>query len=408
VNDVRTGNDIGVAIANVMRHLSDVEIHVKNNALKSGRRPVIHSQLQVLFNLKFQSALESSVYETILRHALAAEKMGPGAFIEFIQMLLENFRQSNCMQQPFICHDMSEILRDIRHPTTQDVETIVDKFMVGCNVRTASMLKQAVKLAGFGGRIVVEKTAASVSSVELVRGYTFKARPCFDVTARLEHPRIFCIDGYVESVSEVHHLFEAVSAAKETCVIFVRGLSDDVKHTVKVNYDRGSLKLIPVIVQYDLEGMNMLNDISVVAGCDLVSSTKGDLISSIKFEAGPRIDDVMVYPTKVVITNSKTGKSVNAQVSMLQQKRSESDVDDVIHLLDDRIRALSPNHVVIRLLDDKDFVTNSQAIDYALRAIRSAVDYGIIDGRLTTTVMAAKIHSARCFLTLSALGCIVN
>lgn len=358
--------------------------------------------------MSFRDQLERSIYEVIVRHALMAEKMGPGAFIEFIEMLLENFQQINCMQQPCVYRDISQTLQDIKHPMTQNVMMIVDEFMSGCNIRTSSMLKEAMRLAGFGGRIVIEKTSSKTASVELVMGYTFNVQPCFSVTTKLERPRVFCIDGYIESVSEVHHLFEAAAEAKETCVIFVRGLSDDVKHTVKVNYDRGTLKVIPVLVKYDLEGMNTLNDISVVSGSDLVSSIKGDLISSIKFDEAPRIDEATIYPSKVIITHSKTGHSVAGQVAMLQRKREETEVDDVVNLLNDRIRALSPNHVIIRLIDDKDFVMNSQAIDYALRAIRSAVDYGIIDDRLTTTKVAASVHSKKCFQTLMSLGAVLT
>ena len=99
-------------------------------------------------------------------------------------------------------------------------------------------------------------------------------------------------------------------------------------------------------------------------------------------------------------------------MAFLRQKRLAEKVDDVAHLFDVRIKALSPNHVVIRLSDDKDFVTAAQSIDYALRAVKSLVDHGsiIVGGKqtLTTTAIAAEVHSSRCYATLASLGAMIT
>ena len=273
------------------------------------------------------------------------------------------------------------------------------------------MLKQALDLAGFAGRIVVEKTVAR-PSVELVRGYTFDQAPAWPIKVRLERPRVICIDGFVEAVSELHHLLEEASEAREPLLLFVRGMSDDVKNTLKVNYDRGSLRVMPVIVKFDIEGINAINDISVATGAGLVSSHKGDLISNIRLAEAARIDEAIVHPNKVALTNTRSRLAVEAHVAFLRKKRKDEKVDDVAQLFDSRIKALSPNHVVIRLPDDKDFVTSSQSIDYTLRAIRALVDHGTIvhagKKTLTVTVLASEVHSSRCYSTLASLGAMLT
>jgi chaperonin GroEL (HSP60 family) len=269
------------------------------------------------------------------------------------------------------------------------------------------MLGQAIDLAGFGGRIIVEK-ARSLPSVELARGYAFDQAPAWPVNVRLERARVVCIDGFIETVSELHKLFEAAAETKEGVVLFVRGASNDVINTLKVNFDRGSLRIIPIIVKFDIEGINAINDISAAAGCDLVSSHKGDLISNVTLASAPTVDEVQVFKEKVIIVNPTSRKAVETQVAFLRKKRGEEQVHDVSSLYDKRIRSLSPNQVIIRLIDDKSYVTEAQAIDYTLRAIRSLVDYGIvtIDGRdvLTTTAIASDVHARRCFETLTELG----
>lgn len=243
-------------------------------------------------------------------------------------------------------------------------------------------------------------------------GYTFDQAPAWPVNVRLERPRVVCIDGFIESVSELHHLLEAAAETKEPVLLFVRGMSDDVKHTLRVNYDRGSLRVVPIVVRFDFEGINTINDISIVAGSTLVSSNKGDLISNVRLNDAARIDEAVIHATKVAIINACSHRAVATHVAFLRKKREEEKIDDVATLLDARIKSLSPNHVVIRLIDDKDFIASSQAIDYALRAVRSLVDHGtvVVRGRrlLTTTAIASEVHSSRCRATLRSLGAMIT
>jgi hypothetical protein len=294
-----------------------------------------------------------------------------------------------------------------------DIEKIVINNLEKSDKKASSMLREALALAGFGGRILVEKTSNLTPSVELVRGYTFETQPAWSVSTRLDEARVFVIDGYIESVSEIHQLLLAASEAKETAVMFVRGLSEEVIHTLRINYDRGTLKLIPVLVKFDLDGINTVNDIAIVSGCNLISSNKGDLISSIKYEEAPRLKSVIVYPNKVVIHHDETSRNVSSHVATLRKKRSEpSVVDDVGNLYDKRIRSLSPNHVIIRLTNDKDYVRISQAIDVALRTIKAIVDHGVLNDRGIlmpySTKIASVIHASKCHETLTNLGSIIS
>lgn len=357
-------------------------------------RAVVHTQMQSLFNLRFERQLDKVLYEIIVNHAAVAEKQGPGGFNRFLELLW-----TNPVRPGVFSH----------HASREELSCIVREHAMRGGSRTAAMVDEALQLAGFAGRIIVEKTTATVPSVELVRGYTFELQQILPVDVSFNNPRITCIDGYIEQVAEIHHLLEGAAAAKEPCVLFVRGVSDEVKHTLKVNYDRGSLRIVPISVRFDLEGMNTLVDLSIVSGCNLISSLKGDLISNIKFEELPYVDQVTVFKGRVVMTGSKTSARVSSHVHQLRSRRSEEKIDDVGRLLDKRIRSLTPNHVVVRLLDDKDFITSSQAIDYALRAAKTAVDHGLDEaGRLVATELAAWHQATQCMRVLSDLGAYIS
>lgn len=396
MREVYSAQDIKLALRRIDRRLQAIQgRRAQKIVARVNGRPVLHTQLQLLFNMKFSTAVERRLYELIMTHAAAAEKLGPGGFSRFLSLLHEQLEGSRVTRSGGLP----------RHATVKQVEALVDRYGSQGGSRTIAMLKEAMRLAGLGGRIIVEKTSSSTPSVELVRGYTFELQQLLPIDFSFVRPRVACIDGYVEDVSEIHHLLEAASEAKEPCVLFVRGASEDVKHTLKVNYDRGSLRVIPVAVRFDLEGMNTLVDLATVSGCNLISSLKGDLISSAKFNELPCVDQLTMIKGRVAVMTAKNSKAVRDHVAKLRQRRVEEKVDDVALLLDKRIKSLSPNHVVIRLPDDKDFVTNSQSIDYALRAVRSAIDHGVNEhGELVATELAAGYHAEKCTKTLCEIS----
>jgi chaperonin GroEL (HSP60 family) len=407
--------DIDSALRRIRDRLATIRRRTDDRILvEASDKLLVHTRLQLLFNLKFVDEIERTLYGIIINHAMAAERLGPGGFDMCIERLLEKLdHRSGSGTNGDLSKKIEGILGAGSSPATRaDIDRVVATYTRIAPARTGAMLRQALDLAGFAGRILIEKSPSSVPSVELVRGYTFEHAAAFPISVRLERPRVVCIDGYIESVAEVHHLLEAASESKEPALLFVRGLDDEVRHTLKVNFDRGSLKVVPIIVRFDLEGMNALNDISIATGADLVTSNKGDLISTIKFHEAPRVIDAIVHGTKVVVRCDSTRAAVEAQVAFLRKRLQTEQVDDIVRLINLRIRSLSPNHVVIRLPNDSDYVLSSQAIDYTLRAIRSLVDHGTVtlagERKLAATVIAAEVHSTRCEQTLSGLGALVS
>lgn len=406
--------DVEAALSRVVARIAQLRENVKDRVLIA--RPgglVVHTRLQVIFGLRFDDLIEQSIHEIIVTHAHAAEVLGPGGFDLCIERLLEKIASFNgrCTFAR-----TGELICDIvgagaKAPVGSDLVWVLREHMASSNPRTQSMLERALQLAGFAGRIIVER-ARSRPSVELVRGYTFDLVPGWPLSARFERPRAICIDGFIEAVSELHHLLEEAAESKEPLLLFVRGMSDDVKNTLKVNYDRGSLRVVPIIAKFDIEGINILNDVAAATGADLVSSNKGDLISSVRLAGAPFLDEAIVNFNKVVVMSTASRRAVEAHVAFLRKKRREEKVDDIAKLFDARIKSLSPNHVVVRLPDDKDYVVAAQAIDYALRAVRSLVDHGTVEvgGKrlLTATAIAAEVHATRCFDTLVALGAVIK
>lgn len=407
--------DVPRTVQHVIRCLSDVCSNASSSAITLSKGQIsIRTKLQLLHGLKFSDPFSSSMYELIVDHATRAEMVGPGGFDRCLMRLLEKLKQ----RVDGITIDPLQVTLDAivgdgaAASSMDDLQWVIKAYSPNLSCRNAGMLLVAIELAGFAGKIMIERTSTMKSSVELIRGYTFQLKSSWKVEARYRHAKIICIDGFVEAVSEIHHLLEEASSAKETVLLFTRGMHEDVLNTLKVNFDRGSLRVIPFTVKLDIDGLNTLKDIAVVSSCDVVSSLKGELISSIKLHEMKVVDEVVLHDGQVVIGNSSSAAGVSIVIADMRKRRQEMKHDDLAAMMDGRIRSLSPNHVVIRIADDKDFIVNSQSIDYALRAVKALVEHGTlcIDGEkeLTSTVLGSEIYSQRCMDMISSLGAIVR
>jgi hypothetical protein len=101
---------------------------------------------------------------------------------------------------------------------------------------------------------------------------------------------------------------------------------------------------------------------------------------------------------------------VKNHVAALREKRTEVD-PRVTDVYDKRLKSLSPNHAIIRLPDNRNYVLASQEIDYILRSIASLVSQGVIEvgGRreLAAMILASTMHAYECKKTLRDLGAMV-
>lgn len=339
------------------------------------------TKMQSLYNMKFASKLSSTLYEIFLNGAIESELISPGGFELFFKILVTNDELPN------------QVIT--RKPLIEDIDWMLDKFLYGFESKyIKSLILQSLNLAGFGGHIVIERSNSMSNSIELISGYTFNLEPSFKIenNVKIEKPYVACIDGFVESVSEIHQLLSGAHETQSSVLLFVRGLTDDVLNTLKVNYTRKTLKVIPIVVKFDLEGVNQLVDVATVCNTDITSTVKGDLITSITLEKLKQIDVCRFTSNKLIIQNSSSKHRVATHLSNLRLRREQQAVDDLSELLDKRIKTLFSSHVVVRLVDDVNFILNSQMIDYSLRAYSSILRSGVTqlnnEQELAATVIA--------------------
>lgn len=311
--------------------------------------------LQHMLGKKYSDMSKSVIYESIMNFSVKSEISCPGSGILFLELLTGNVR---------LCHDV----------TVRNKKDIVDILKSrNFELRVLHLLEESLTHLTNTTRLSIKKSSNQKSYIEVVEGFNFKVKTllkdqlteCLDVS-------VLCIDGYIETVSEIHHVLSFLAEKKKNCLIFSRGLSEEVLHTIKVNNDRGIFLIIPLVIPFDPENVNTIVDIAVVSGTDVVSTTKGDLISSIDLKDLGKVENCVQMLDRLTLKNLSTRPSVknhrNALRNLLQERPELQDI------VSSRIRSLSSSCIDICIPDDLSFYSTSQQIDEGIRIISSIVN----------------------------------
>jgi hypothetical protein len=376
-------------------HLTDFKLNLLITKFKTFLN-VSENPVQNL--IKFKNSLpdhEQVVLDLIVEFLYKAEYISPMSG----EIMIEYITNSNLETGPSNRFSQRELKELIKTFTNND--------------HTTNIIIDALQLSGLSGKISLSHSHNDNYVLELLKGYTFEGLST-DINSKsfeLKETLVIPIDGYIESVSEIHHLLENLSSSRQTAVLFIRGLSDDVKNTLKVNFDRKTVVCVPVIVPYDIDGVNVLNDIASIAMCDVISSTKGQLISSIDIALYQPVDMLSFYKDSIVVMNRKSSNFVEKHLSFLQEKLTACDLEASKEILKKRIQRLGSRQVNIKVANNEKKFQNSFQIDRCIRAINLSLVHGItsFNGRLypSSTIQTAKMYSKELLKKLNDIGCIV-
>ncbi len=343
---------------------------------------------------RFDKILYSHIFETALR----SERLSAGSgflsvlnSVGFIQELAKVQDNTNDHERvEAYQREGGGILELIGQVTTRITPDQLRKNIEGvCQDQILSqVVVEAVNLAGMEGNIRVEGSRQTGFSVELRHGYGFKCSvpPSFLSVLKTWEAydvKVLVIDGLVEKVSELDKVLQKASDTKIPLVIVAQGFSDEVMGTIAVNTKSGRFNIVPVCIEQSLENLNILNDVSVVSGADVVSVLKGDMLVYVDFDTLACVDHVVCTETELVVTHSTTHGSVGNQIKSLIEKRNQQrtfDQLDIGTLLDKRISNLLSHAVIIRLPNVSSGEQESlrTRIDIALRTARTSLTHGTV------------------------------
>jgi len=340
--------------------------------------------LQHVFRQKFKHSHDLATFQVLLTYVGNAEKACPGAGTDVLKLLLGHKIDSD--------NSLPMTMSDLEAAFCQMKLSQVNRNLVIA----------ALNLCSLNGKMTIKRSSGGRDFIEVSNGFNFDAVSLCTLqkmNVSLEDAKIVCIDGYIESVSEIHHILSYLAENRTACVLLSRGMSQDVLHTISVNNARSTLSLYPFQVAFDLDNVNSMVDVAAVTDDDVVSSNKGDLISAIDMSTWKNVTRTTLQKDCIVIHQAANESRLADHVKQLGEKLE--DRPELESMVSRRIRSLSAVNVDISLADDIDFLSRSQQIDQGIRFVKSNLMGSI--GRKETAE-----HYYESFMTMvNSIGCIV-
>jgi hypothetical protein len=378
----------------LLKIIDDVSLALSKE-LHPIKKDSYHFLTDILFpDTRVEKTLYASLISCMQKCELTSAKSSYVSLLYSCFLMRELFKHSDLLDMnETLLNDMSEksyakvkalISKHTKITTEQILNKEIDSICE--NEVLADIIKEALRLSGLEGKIHIEDSKSSNYMIEMKNGYSFKVNPFkFFLTNGLwqeNNVKVLTIDGMIEKVSELNSILNSTMETKLPMVIIAHGFSEEVVATLKANRDRGILNVMPVRMFSDVESLNVINDISVVCGGDVVSCVKGEQVQFISYDFIPTVQKVRCTATEFVIENAKTIGNVHAHIKSILKKREDNRaVEDICNLLDNRIKSLFSHAVTIHLpnLTKTEKDETKVKLDIALRACKTLLTHGTVN-----------------------------
>ena len=189
----------------------------------------------------------------------------------------------------------------------------------------------------------------------------------------MKNYRFAIIDGYIESVSEIHHMLHFAAQNKEPHVIFCFGMSDEVKRVIIQNNAKRITQIFPVSMSISEDTINILNDIAILHRSDIISSMKGQTISQ-EMRKELKIGNSITFNRSGFSINPVALKEeIKRHIKYLEKRIEESPPDANTEIIKTRIKNMNSKSLKIYLPEEiKNDVKFNREIDYLLRMIKTS------------------------------------
>lgn len=347
--------------------------------------------------LQPQTRVERTLYMLLFHAAYQSELLSSGS--AYLTMRFANEFIEELLKQPELL-SMNDV--ELQSAFEKITETYKVKVCETSEIMTAKAMREeierscddsvlaaaiweALSVSGLEGKIHVEDGSLSNYVIEQKSGYFFDVLKPFKFMLpqngvwEASEAKVMLVDGIIERVSELDKILSGAMNTQIPLLLIAHGFSEEVISTIKVNVDYKKFNVMPVRLTTDLESLNVINDIAVVSGCDVVSTLKGQMVCFAEFDPLPLVEKVRLTSRELSIENAKTRRAVSEHLRMLLEKRQVSHaVSDISDLVDKRIQGLISASVILRLPNMTAAQRDSTKvkIDIALRNAKTLLNYG--------------------------------
>jgi chaperonin GroEL len=286
-----------------------------------------------------------------------------------------------------------EELKRLSKPISKKEEIAQVATIAALDPEIGQIIADTISEVGKDGVITVEESKKFGIEREVVKGLQFDrgyVSPYMitdpeRMEAVLEDPYILVTDRKISALTEILPVMEKVAqTGKKNLLIIADEVEGDALATLVVNKIRGVFNGVAVKAPgFGDRKKEMLQDIAIVTGAQVISEELGLKLENIKLEQLGRARKVVVEKEKTTIIEGKGKKEeIEARIKQIREeiKKTESEFDR--EKLQERLAKLAGGVAVIKVgaATEIEQKAKQRKTENALNATKAAIEEGILPG----------------------------
>lgn len=265
------------------------------------------------------------------------------------------------------------------------------------------MIAEALEKVGPDGVVTVEESKGMETSVDIKEGMEFDrgfVSPYFvtdadKMKAIIDDAHILITDQKIASLNDLLAFLENFVKISKNLVIIADEVEGEALATLVVNKLRSTFNVLAIKAPgFGDRRKEMLEDIAVLTGGNVISEDLGRKLESVKIEDLGRADQVISDKENTIIVGGKGTKSaIDGRIKQIKNELDTTDSDFDREKLQERLAKLSGGVAVINVgaATEVELKEKKERVDDAVQATKAAVEEGYVVGGGVALVRAAKV-----------------
>ena len=264
------------------------------------------------------------------------------------------------------------------------------------------MISTALDKVGDAGVVTVEEGKGLKMEVEykegmmIDKGYAsayFISNP-ERMEAVIENPYILITDQKISSINDILPMLENLVKQTKNSVLIADDVEGEALAVLVVNKLKGVLNTLAIKAPgFGDRRKEMLQDIAILTGGQVISEEIGRKLESVKVEDLGKADRVVSAKDESVIVGGKgTKEALDDRISIIRKQIEETDSDFDREKLEERLAKLAGGVAVINVgaATEIELKEKKARVDDAVQATKAAVEEGIVPGGGVALLHARK------------------
>ena len=266
------------------------------------------------------------------------------------------------------------------------------------NTEVGELISEAMEKVSKDGVITIEESKTSQTELNVVEGMQFDkgyvspymVTDTEKMEAIVDNPYILITDKKISNIQEILPLLESLMQQSAKLVIICDDIEGEALSTLILNKLRGVLNVVAVKAPgYGDKRKNMLQDIAILTGGEVISSDLGMELKDTTVEQLGRARQVKVQKENTIIVDGMGDKNeLQSRVNQIKAQHAEEKSEFEKENLQERLAKLAGGVAVIGVgaATEVEMKDRKLRIEDALSATKAAVEEGIVAGGGTAFV----------------------